>query len=738
MMPEGLSEIGQELWRRGNQIMPCDLPLGVYLVLPDGQFIRCNDGLLKILRLPPESDIRKYNIADFYRNPAQRASLISRLTARETGGFLEGEEIAFAVAGHKFWVRDTCRREFREGTKELLGYFGYLTDATDEVTLRNQFDQLPAGVYRLDSDENITFVNAAVANMLGYSDVAQLIGKSVAEAYVDASQAKEMRGRVESDGTAKDVVVDLKRTDGTPVTVSISSSAIIDHGLYTGREGIIVDVTMQTRYRELLDAIPVGTYEVRYANGDEPVTECNDAFAVILGFEHSGQMKDKNIVDFYQQPADHDKFLDEMRQCDERGVPLIGFELKARKADGTPITLEVNARFIRDKGGHITGRAGVVRDITDETALCDLRDDIGRTLHVYTSTMMMAALALEASIKGLSRQPIQHEVVTSLPRADAIMDQVAQSLFLALNQLLGAGDHRAARTIALPKEGVALLGRCQETLREYQKAIPFRQIRVTTLRSVAEKVLDVLAGASHLLGSDDLAEKIEVTIGAAQELERLCCLLSLWPVVDRLAEMDYQVRALREFVILHRRIPESMREMPVASLVLKAIENVQEYANWRGIDIRFTREVREGMVMVREKQVVRAIGNLLHNAVKYSWTKPDERPSVRVRARVVGSQAWIEVNNYGVPITKEEINEDLVFQVGYRGLMSGERGRTGTGVGLADARQVAYGHRGEVVIRSESASRVAQRAGDYSGPFITTAIIKLPLHRMSEEQNEQG
>lgn len=104
----------------------------------------------------------------------------------------------------------------------------------------------------------------------------------------------------------------------------------------------------------------------------------------------------------------------------------------------------------------------------------------------------------------------------------------------------------------------------------------------------------------------------------------------------------------------------------------------------------------------------RAILNLLTNAVRYSG--PDDR--IEVRAVRQGNSARVEVQDYGIGMTPQEV--ELAFDRFWRADSS--RASDGNGLGLSIVRQIARLHSGYIEIVSKSG------AG-------TTATLRLPLSR---------
>ena len=62
----------EQLLRLASDLTPIDLPVGLYVVTPDGHFVTCNRRAREILHLPLEGDLGGDSITRFYHDPADR------------------------------------------------------------------------------------------------------------------------------------------------------------------------------------------------------------------------------------------------------------------------------------------------------------------------------------------------------------------------------------------------------------------------------------------------------------------------------------------------------------------------------------------------------------------------------------------------------------------------------------------------------------------------------------------
>ena len=136
-------------------------------------------------------------------------------------------------------------------------------------------------------------------------------------------------------------------------------------------------------------------------------------------------------------------------------------------------------------------------------------------------------------------------------------------------------------------------------------------------------------------------------------------------------------------------------EVKVSKIVSKAIDKVRTFADGMRVQIAVTGDAGDERVEVDRRAVVRALTNLIDNAVRYS--EADQQVTVSVE--VLESAVAISVKDDGVGIPRAEL--ERVFERFYRVDRARSRETGGTGLGLAIVRHVAENHGGRVLVESK-------------------------------------
>ena len=704
-----------------------DLPIGVYLVTKDGDFVKCNPRAREILHLPQTGEDINTNINDFYCDTSERSRVIKELEECEANGkFLEKKIIHFRVKEQEIWVQAQCRSVKDPETGESIGYIGCLVDVTEEESLHQLFDKLPVGVYKLDAQNRIVWVNKALLDILGYELPSELEGKKIKYLYAEPKEADRFNELILNKGSVVNERVELlkKTKERCYISVSAYTKTEADSKKYIGREGTIQDVTVEENYRQIRETVPVGTYMVRQNDqGIDVISQCNKAFADMFEYDMK-EIIGLEVKKLYATEKDYEDFIKEITDKYKNKEKPEGIPIKTKTSKGRLMTLEVHYRVLADGAGNITGRAGVVLDISNEVALRELRDDIGKILHFYSSALVTLEQSIKPVLRAIGPDPFKTGELLTGDRSIDALSEPAKNLKNALVKLLEIKNTSPERQNAISSEDWVALENLRHVLEDYRELSPYPEFQVAALHEIPGIILDIYNKMEKRIFPREWARDF---FNKVKEFERICCLIRTHQALDVIMEVDFPIRALREYVIFQQRPTESPTVCKISSLIQTTVFQLYPFASQRKVDIEQEYHACQVHVKADERSVLRALYNLIYNAIKYSWyRKIGKKPWINVKAFTVKNEVHVEIQNYGVPIAKEEIENELIFKFGYRGKYSGDRRRMGTGIGLTDARETARKHGGDVKIKSVPAS--GEDGYDYSKAFLTTATFILPIY----------
>jgi two-component system phosphate regulon sensor histidine kinase PhoR len=134
----------------------------------------------------------------------------------------------------------------------------------------------------------------------------------------------------------------------------------------------------------------------------------------------------------------------------------------------------------------------------------------------------------------------------------------------------------------------------------------------------------------------------------------------------------------------------------VFALVRTAVTNFREDALASGFQVELYLVEGQATVQADEEALVRALRNLLENAVKYS---PGCR-TIWVDGAVQGNHAAVSIRDRGMGIEPHEQRE--IFQKFVRGSTAKRAGIKGTGIGLSMVRQIVEAMGGQIQLESST------------------------------------
>ena len=705
-----------------KQLGVLELPICVYVVTPEGQIIEANQQARQFFQLNPTGAVDK-SILDFYQDPAEREGLTQALESHESRGEYLISNLDFNIGGRVVNVQDMARSIRDPETGKPIGCLCCMMDVTSEARYRKLFDEMPVGVYVLDRDDKFKWVNDAFLKLFGYNSQAAVVNRPIQSFYFYPEEAQDFRQALEKEGLRNDHIVQVLKNGGDSIFVRVSATKIVSPtGEYDGREGTVMEAS-QERYRKILQIAPIGLYVIEQKNGQDRIIDCNAQFLAINEFDDKEQVKNIDIKDLHASPEDYEQFIKKLEESRNNGEPISDQEIKIRTNKNNPKTVKVSVSAIPDPYTKKTiGRIGVVRDVTElKNRVDELTDDIGNVLHSYSAALLDIKQSADILLETIRVNP--HDSIVGLQPEKFIkeLERPTRQMAQKLSQLLSYMnmEERQSPSLMVKKEDIIRLLNLFENLKT---EVPYPKHQPSALHEALSQMIAICEEIKSEKLPNQLVKQIKIQ---GQEFLRTLNLFTLYKLKDLAYDLGPTVRALREFVITGVRTREKKSIMGVILLINSAIDSVNGFARIRGVTFKKQNDCHGITVEVIERDMVRALSNILHNAIKYSWTRTDNPPWVSIHIRQVKDMVHFEFENYGVPIPKDEV--DLIFELGYRGRYSSDRKRIGTGVGLADARRVAREHGGDVFASSHPATQ-GRRDDNYNQPFLTTMTLTLPTY----------
>jgi two-component system phosphate regulon sensor histidine kinase PhoR len=244
---------------------------------------------------------------------------------------------------------------------------------------------------------------------------------------------------------------------------------------------------------------------------------------------------------------------------------------------------------------------------------------------------------------------------------------------------------------------------------------------LTPLRRVEEMRADFIANASHELRTPlaALLGFIETLQGTAKDdtEARAKFLAIMQGQATRMARLIDDLLSLSRIELNVHLQPNT--PVDLAPIVRQVVDGLQTLARDRGVEIKVAVPPDTLMVLGERDELIRALENLVENALKYGAAgKRVDITVTRGQTRAGTPEARVVVRDYGPGIAPEHLPR--LTERFYRVDVADSRAQGGTGLGLALVKHVLNRHGGRLTIESTLGAGAAftmhlpLRAGDPS------------------------
>ena len=286
--------------------------------------------------------------------------------------------------------RSAVRRHFQvtnlpirnqDGSLSKLSIYRDITDNRDqarrlratEEDYRRLFEHAGTGVYISSKEGKFLDANAALLEMLGYRDKAELLRMNLQrDLYVRPEDRFKFQQLIERDGRVIDYEVDFKRKDGSTLPVLLTSHVRYDaRGQVLGYEGICVDQSqrrkMERQLREAHDflnnVIQSSPNAIMGTNMAGDLIIWNKGAEETLGYRAEEVIGKMNVRQLYPEGVAREVMrMMRMDQYGGRGK-LRAFPMNFRRKDGAIVEGSLSASIIHDESGAEIASVGIFVDL---------------------------------------------------------------------------------------------------------------------------------------------------------------------------------------------------------------------------------------------------------------------------------------------------------------------------------------------------------------------------------------
>jgi two-component system phosphate regulon sensor histidine kinase PhoR len=365
------------------------------------------------------------------------------------------------------------------------------------------------------------------------------------------------------------------------------------------------------------------------------------------------------------------------------------------------------------------------------------------------------------------RRQVAQSTALNLAQSDAVLivaaDRTLEQANVAALGLFGpkvnAGDTlmTATRSVELDELAAHVLAGGDDNDRQIMlNGLPFRARAIAAgehglalvlkdqseLQRLGRARRDFIANISHELRTPITSIRLLVESllsGVANEAQaRLTLLQKISTEVQALEQMAQELLDLAQ--IESGQAIVKLLPTPVNQLVSGAVERLMPQAQHK--QQRIEMDVPPDLIALADADLInRTLGNLLHNAIKF--TPPGGR--IQVQARAANGDVLVSVADSGPGIAPMDLPR--VFERFYRGDRSRKSG--GTGLGLAIAKHVVEAHGGKIWVESDgvpghgacfSFTLLAAEPG-HTEPHMTNStqrVLFLCTHNSARSQMAEG
>jgi len=284
-----------------------------------------------------------------------------------------------------------------------------------EARYRTVIENIQDIFYRTDQNGTLVMASTSAAATLGYDSLDEVLGRDIASYWLYPDEREKMLCSLRKDGVVRDYEVVIKKKDGSPLVVSITSSFHKDdHGNILGVEGVIRDITdrkraedallrSQRQLADIIEFLPDATFVINTEGTVIAWNRAMEAMSEISKNEMIGKGDFEYSLPFYgsRRPliidllsASEEKKMQYYDPVSTVGHTMIAETYAAETYGGKGAYLRGVATVLFDENGNAAGAIESVQDITErKLAEIALRESEERFSRIFLASPYISSIS---------------------------------------------------------------------------------------------------------------------------------------------------------------------------------------------------------------------------------------------------------------------------------------------------------------------------------------------------------
>ncbi len=592
--------------------------------------------------------------------------------------------------------------------------------AKSEKKYRDLAESLPQIIFETDREGNLIYLNRHGAETMGYSP--EILGE---HPNVFSFIHPDERGRAKANfatvlkgDESKGREYRLLRNDGTSIETILYASPVIVKNKIEGIRGIIIDMSDRKKIERALESSEE-KYRLLYEQNlaavfkstiEGELIECNPTLARMFGYSSADELMQSGTKQVQMNESIKQDAIERLYREKE----LYNVELKLKKINGEDIWVLGNVGLTINENDGSTAIQGTLIDITDKKKAEDQAMIMARALTEISESVVMSdeerkiIFVNEAFRKsyGYSNDEIigQSPLIFDSDKNDpALQMQISEAtkkggwtgellnkskdgrefpIFLSTSRIEDKASGRVtyiaiSRDITRQKEAETMLTEAKERAEEMNK---LKSIFLANMSHELRTPMIGILGFAGMITEDSHDPEVKQMAGTiVRSANRLTDTLNL--ILD-LSKVEANKIDLR------------LRNVQMSGLIEESINHYKLAAREKGIALNLIVEEKNISSKLDERLFSQVIGNLINNAVKYTF-----EGRVDVELKKEKESAVIKVSDTGIGISENGL--DIIFEPFRQASEGYNRRFEGTGLGLTITKKFVELMNGTIEVESE-------------------------------------